>query len=162
MTELLLEPARRAGCDDLPAVSELLKTSALRQRSPIDDLLDAAVVDEESYLRELAQELDIPWLANISTEENTLPLRQACGPRVALKHRLLPVAIEGEGNEKILILATFDPFNLVAHQAAAQELSMPFEWRMASRKRIHEALRRLYGVGADTFEQILEIGRAHV
>jgi general secretion pathway protein E len=27
---------------------------------------------------------------------------------------------------------------------------------MASRKRLHEALRRLYGVGADTFEQILE------
>jgi hypothetical protein len=156
MTELLLEPARRSGCDDLSAVSELLKTSALRQRSPIDDLLDAAVVDEESYLRELAKELDIPWLASISTEENTLPLREACGPRVALKHRLLPVAIEGEGDEKKLILATFDPFNLVAHQAAAQELSIPFEWRMASRKRIHEALRRLYGVGADTFEQILD------
>jgi len=27
---------------------------------------------------------------------------------------------------------------------------------MASRKRLHDALRRLYGVGADTFEQILE------
>ena len=26
----------------------------------------------------------------------------------------------------------------------------------ASRKRLHDALRRLYGVGADTFEQILE------
>ena len=121
MTELLLEPARRSGCDDLPAVSELLKASALRQRSPIDDLLDAAVVDEERYLRELAAELDIPWLESISTEENTLPLREACGPRVALKHRLLPIAIEGEGDDKKLILATFDPFNLVAHQAATQE-----------------------------------------
>ena len=55
-----------------------------------------------------------------------------------------------------LKLATFDPFNLVARQAAAQELPMPVDWCMASRRRIHEALRRLYGVGADTFEQILE------
>jgi len=85
-----------------------------------------------------------------------LPLREACGPRLALRHRLLPVAITGEGDRKRLLLATFDPFNLVARQAAAQELALPIDWCMASRKRLHEALRRLYGVGADTFEQILE------
>ena len=156
MSQLLLEPARRSGCENLPAVGELLKEAAQLQLSPIDDLLDAAVVDEENYLRELAHDLDLPWLANIPTDENTVPLREVCGPRIALKHRLLPVAIEGEGAERRLLIATFDPFNLVAHQAAAQELSIPFEWCMASRKRIHEALRRLYGVGADTFEQILE------
>ncbi|MEK6232192.1 MAG: type II/IV secretion system protein, partial [Luteolibacter sp.] len=154
MTQLLLEPARRSGCEDMPAVSELLKDAAQRQRSPIDDLLDAAIVDEESYLRELAHDLDLPWLASIPMEENTTPLREVCGPQIALRHRLLPVAIEGEGDERKLLLATFDPFNLIAHQAAAQELEIPFEWCMASRKRIHEALRRLYGVGADTFEHI--------
>ena len=156
MTQLLLEPARRSGCDDLPAVQEVLKEASLRQRSAIDDLLDADVVDEERYLRELAQDLDIPWVETIPTDENTLPLREICGPRIALKHRLLPIALEGEGEDQTLLLATFDPFNLIAQQAAAQELSVPFEWCMASRKRIHEALRRLYGVGADTFEQILE------
>ena len=156
MTQLLLEPARRSGCDDLPAVGELLKESAQRQRSPIDDLLNANLLDEEKYLKELASELGLPWLASIPMQENTLPLRAACGPRIALKHRILPVAIEEDEHGPRLLLATFDPFNLVAHQAAAQELSMPFEWCMASRKRIHEALRRLYGVGADTFEQILD------
>jgi hypothetical protein len=38
------------------------------------------------------------------------------------------VAIEGEGDERKLLLATFDPFNLIAHQAAVKELSIPFEW----------------------------------
>ena len=33
---------------------------------------------------------------------------------------------------------------------------MPIVRRMASRRRVHDGLRRLYGVGADTFEQILE------
>ena len=100
--------------------------------------------------------MDLPWVADIEMAENAVALREICGPRVALKHRLLPFALEGEEGEQRLILATFDPFNLVAHQAAAQELDIPFEWCMASRKRIHEALRKLYGVGADTFEQILD------
>ena len=75
---------------------------------------------------------------------------------MALRHRLLPVEIIGDEENPCLRLATFDPFNLVARQAVAQEIEIPVEWCMASRRRIHEALRRLYGVGADTFEQILE------
>ncbi|BCU78968.1 GspE/PulE family protein [Luteolibacter sp. LG18] len=156
MTQLLLEPARRTGCDDLKAVSDVLEGASQRQRSPIDDLLDAGILDEEKYLRELAHDLGMEWLESIPPAEAPLPLREACGPRIALRHRLLPISIEGEGSETILKLATFDPFNLVARQATAQELPMRVEWCMASRRRIHESLRRLYGVGADTFEQILE------
>ncbi|MEI7911597.1 MAG: GspE/PulE family protein [Verrucomicrobiota bacterium] len=156
MSQLLIEPARRTGCEDLSALAEVLRGAAQRQRSPIDDVLDAGLVNEENYLRELAGELQLEWLASIPIAEVPLPLREACGPRIALRHRLLPVAIEGEGDQRRLKLATFDPFNLIARQAAAQELALPIDWCMASRKRLHEALRRLYGVGADTFEQILE------
>ena len=156
MTQLLIEPARRTGCDDIPALTEVLRAAAQRQRSPIDDVLDSNVVDEEKYMRELAHDLGIEWLDTIPPPEIPLPLREACGPRLALRHRLLPVEIAGEGDHKRLKICTFDPFNLVARQAAAQELALPIDWCMASRKRLHEALRRLYGVGADTFEQILE------
>lgn len=156
MTELLIEPARKSGCQDLEKLGEVLEGAVLRQRSPIDDVLDAGVVDEEPYMRELAAELGMEWLESIPVPEEPLPLREACGPRVALRHRLLPVEITGEEGSRTLKLATFDPFNLVARQAVAQEIDMPVEWVMASRRRIHEALRRLYGVGADTFEQILE------
>jgi len=156
MTQLLIEPARRTGCEDLSALTEVLEGAAQRQRSPIEDLLDADVVDEESYMRELANELGIEWLDEIPAPDEPMPLREACGPRIALRHRLLPVAIIGEGAHRRIKLATFDPFNLVARQAAAQELALPVDWCMASRKRLHDSLRRLYGVGADTFEQILE------
>ena len=156
MTQLLIEPARRTGCEDIAALTQVLQSATQRQRSPIDDVLDADVVDEEPYMRELAHDLGLEWLDNIPMPEVPLPLREACGPRIALRHRLLPIAITGEGDKKRLKLATFDPFNLVARQAAAQELVLPIDWCMASRKRLHEALRRLYGVGADTFEQILE------
>ena len=156
MSQLLLEPARRTGCEDVTALAGVLESSAQRQRSPINDLLDAGMVDEERYLKELAGDLGMEWLDSIPMPEAPLPLRVACGPRIALRHRLLPVSIEGEGDARKLKLATFDPFNLVARQAAAQELSLPVVWCMALRRRLHEALRRLYGVGADTFEQIFE------
>jgi type II secretory ATPase GspE/PulE/Tfp pilus assembly ATPase PilB-like protein len=156
MTQLLIEPARRTGCEDLAALDEVLRNAAQRQCSPIDDVLDAGVVDEERYMRELAHDLGMEWLDVIPVAEVPLPLREACGPRIALRHRLLPVEITEVNGVKRLKLATFDPFNLVARQAAAQELALPIDWCMTSRKRLHEALRRLYGVGADTFEQILE------
>ncbi len=156
MMEILIDPARRTGCNDLENLEKVIEASSLRQRSPLDDILDANVVDEEKYLQALAYDIGMEWLDSIPPAEAPLPLRDLCGPRIALRHRLLPISITEEGDKKRLKLATFDPFNLVARQAAAQELDVPIDWCMASRRRIHEALRRLYGVGADTFEQILE------
>jgi hypothetical protein len=87
MTQLLIEPARRTGCEDLPALTEALSNSAQRQRSPIDDLLDSGLVDEEPYMRELAADLGMEWLDSIPPAEVPLPLREACGPRIARRHR---------------------------------------------------------------------------
>ncbi|MEO1836502.1 MAG: GspE/PulE family protein [Akkermansiaceae bacterium] len=158
MTELLIEPARDIGCPALNELSEVIDAATASQRSPVDDILDAEIVDEEPYMRHLADGLGLQWLAEIPPSEEPLPLRQVCGPQVALRHRLLPV--EFEGSEELatrrLVIATYDPFNIAARQAAVQSVGMPIMWRMASRRRIHDGLRRLYGVGADTFEQILE------
>ena len=96
------------------------------------------------------------WVAEIPEFNEVEPLRQVCGPRVALAHRLLPMVLEGEDEEQSLVLLTYDPLNLVARQAATQQIKVPIIWKMASRRRIHDSLRKLYGVGADTFEQILE------
>jgi general secretion pathway protein E/type IV pilus assembly protein PilB len=123
MTELLIEPARSTGCPDLEGLSEVVKAAAAGQRSPIDDILDADIVDEEPYMRALCEALGLEWLDSIPPPD---------------------------------VIATYDPFNFAARQAAVQAVDLPIVWRMASRRRVHEALRRLYGVGADTFEKILE------
>ena len=159
MTNLLIAPARQSGCQDLEAFANVVQAAAEQQRSPIDDILDSGVVEEELYLSALAQQSRMEWVTSIADFENIGALRAVCGPRVALAHRLLPMQIEGEegeGGEQRLVLLTYDPLNLLAKQAATQQISLPIVWKMASRRRIHEALRKLYGVGADTFEQILE------
>jgi hypothetical protein len=58
MSQLLIEPARRIGCEDLHALAEVLRGAGQRQRSSIDDILDAGLVNEENYLRELAVTID--------------------------------------------------------------------------------------------------------
>lgn len=156
MTEIFIKPARDTGCTDLTALQEAVEDASQRQGSPVDDILDSGLVDEEPYMEHLAGELHMEWLAEIPSVEKPLPLRNACGPQIALKHRVLPLEIEGEGDHARLHMVTYDPLNLMARQAAAQEIEMPLVWHMASRRRLHDSLRKLYGVGADTFEQLLE------
>src|SRR5690606_4762539 len=80
-------------------------------------------------------------------------MRSKFPARVALRHQLLPVA-EDENSFWIL---TYDPFDLLAKRIAAQTITdKPIRWMMSSRRRILQALRQGYGVGAETFEQILE------
>ncbi len=156
MTELLIKPARETGCTDLDALQEAVAGASQRQHSPVDDILDTGLVDEEPYMQHLSDELHMEWLSEIPPFESPIPLRNACGPQIALKHRVLPIEIEGEGGNARLHMVTYDPFNLLARQAAAQSIDLPIVWHMASRRRVHESLRKLYGVGADTFEQLLE------
>ena len=158
MTELLIAPARNTGCSDIDLLSEVIGAAAAGQRSPLDDILDAEMVDEEPYMKTLANSLGLHWLEDIPSPSEALPLRKVCGPQVALRHRILPVEFEGsdEHGTRRLVIATYDPFNIAARQAAVQAVEIPITWRMASRRRVHDGLRRLYGVGADTFEQILE------
>ncbi|MBP7948066.1 MAG: type II/IV secretion system protein [Verrucomicrobiales bacterium] len=54
-----------------------------------------------------------------------------------------------------LALVTYDPFNFAARQAVSQGISHPIQWHLASRTRLLQAVQKLYGVGADTFEAIL-------
>ena len=71
---------------------------------------------------------------------------------VALGHQVLPVEVVGEeDDDESLVMVTYDPFNLLAKQAAVQAVDIPIIWKMASRRRVYDGLRRLYGVGADTF-----------
>ena len=58
-----------------------------------------------------------------------------------------------------LTLLTYDPFDLLARQAVAEGVPQRVRYEIYTRKGILPALRQVYGVGAETFEELLE-GRA--
>jgi len=150
MIEFFTEPAKKAGCDDLNKVHEVVTNANELQNSAIDSLLDEDLFEEEVYMQQLAESVNLEWVPVIPDADRPLDLRKICGPAVALKNRVLPLQLIGEED------VVYDPFNLVARQAVAREIELPVQWKMASRRRVYEGLRRLYGVGADTFEAILD------
>jgi general secretion pathway protein E/type IV pilus assembly protein PilB len=154
LADLLLETARERG----GAVTDEAKTeveAAIEQlRSPVAALLDLEIVDERSFLRGLSEALGFTWWEG-AVDVGERDLLQQVPARLALRHQLLPVRKEGE----TITLLTYDPFDLLARQLVTQALPCPVRWAMNTRRDILQALRKGYGIGADTFDQIIE-GRA--
>jgi type II secretory ATPase GspE/PulE/Tfp pilus assembly ATPase PilB-like protein len=129
-------------------------------------LLDRAALQENVFLHSLADEMHWPWLPLLEPDAAEAPdLKRVCPPRLALRHRLMPLSFEStapdpekpEANEQqAVVIACYDPFDLMARQAAARTVPMPIRWRMAPRTEVLRSIQGFYGVGADTFEDILK------
>jgi type II secretory ATPase GspE/PulE/Tfp pilus assembly ATPase PilB-like protein len=151
--KLVVQCMEVAGATDMPFPSVSPTTSV------VHTLLDSGKVDEDTFLANLATGMQLPWISHPSPDTAEAPdLKRLLPAKVALRHRLLPLSIvpeEGKSYAKIMV-ATCDPFDLVARQAVAREVDASVRWCVAPRKRLLTALRDFYGVGADTFDEILK------
>ncbi|MEI6071030.1 MAG: GspE/PulE family protein [Verrucomicrobiae bacterium] len=152
LLEDLTAIAQATGCNEPEKCREILARAAFAQRSPVAALLDAQLVREPDFLKALADALDLPWREEneIQTIEN---VREKFPARLALGQSVLPESAV-EGGE--LRLLTFDPFDHAGWQAVAQHWPGPVRPVMTTRRRLIETLKTTYGVGADTFEELLE------
>ena len=82
----------------------------------------------------------------------TPEMRAKLPARIALRYQLLPV----ETNDDSITLLTYDPFDLLARQAVAEAVPQQVRYEIYTRKGILPALRQVYGIGAETFEELLE------
>ena len=151
MIQNLLKIARESHCTDVRACEEILQGAAEDQRSLIRSLLDAKVVDEAKFLRAISSWLGIPWWEE-SIASVSAPLREKIPARLALRHQVVPLRME----ENMIWICIYDPFDLLARQALAAALDRRISYVMSTRTQILQALRQGYGVGAETFEAILE------
>jgi hypothetical protein len=76
--------------------------------------------------------------------------------RFVFQHHILPIEVK----ENAVVLATYDLFNSVGRQLATQLLKKPVEWALVPRGQILRAMKTLYGVGAETFDEILKTNRS--
>jgi general secretion pathway protein E len=132
-------------------VETAIDGSLAQQGSVIGALLEKQLVRENDFLRQIAGEFRLPWW------DSALPalddeLRRQFPARLALRYHLYPVRLEEHG----LYVLTYDPFDLVARQIIAHDIDEPITWCVATRRNILAALRTGYGVGAATFDEILE------
>ena len=173
MLSVLDNLLQQCGYTDNADVRQAMEEACYNQTSFVDAVLDCPGVNERVFLQALAQMLDLPWWDVSSETQVDRSLRRYLPADVALKNRLLPIAVDtrpsanaaqaidqASATEPVALhIASADPLNLVARQQLAAGVTLPIIWHVGARTRIAEGLQKLYGLGADTFEKILR-GRA--
>ena len=151
--ELLLSAAAKAGCSDREAVREALARAVFAQQSQVGAVIASGKVPENDFLRQLALLLGMEW----REESEVVPLenvRSTFPARLALGFQILPE--RGGAQEGELRLLIWDPFDHAAWQAVVHHHPGPVHLVMTTRRRLIEAVKSAYGVGAETFEELLE------
>ena len=147
----LVELAARHGAADRDKVTASLQDAARIQSSLMRALLDSTEIDENGFYRELADKFHLRW-GGADVAKATPEMRAKLPARIALRYQLLPV----ETNDDSITLLTYDPFDLLARQAVAEAVPQQVRYEIYTRKGILPALRQVYGIGAETFEELLE------
>ena len=118
-------------------------------------VLDSGKVDEQRFLSVIGDFFRVPVISldpkNINRE--TLSILPS---RFVFQHHILPIEVK----ENSVVLATYDLFNSIGRQLASQLLKKPAEWVLVPRTQLLRAMKTLYGVGAETFDEILKTNRS--
>ena len=151
----LLSVAEKVGCNDSAGVEEALSRAAFAQRSLVGAVLDTGSVAERDFLFELAQSLGLEW-----REENDVVssshARERFPARLALGFTVMPEEQDSSRPEKELTLLTFDPFDHAGWQSLAIYHAGPIRFVLTTRRRLLDVIKATYGVGAETFEELME------
>jgi general secretion pathway protein E/type IV pilus assembly protein PilB len=117
----------------------------------VSQVLDSGKVDEQRFLSAIGNFFRVP-VVSIDAKNIDRPTLSNLPSRFVFQHHILPI----EAKEKSVVLATYDLFNSVGRQLAGQLLKKPAEWVLVPRAQLLRAMKTLYGVGAETFDEILK------
>ncbi|HOW64265.1 MAG TPA: GspE/PulE family protein [Candidatus Paceibacterota bacterium] len=108
-------------------------------------------ITEEVFLQKLAAALNWPYLdlpkINVGTEA-----RQKISTKVAFQYNVLPVQFENE----VLQVAVCNPFDASMAGAVQFDAQCPVQFALAPQAEIEKALKKYYGVGAETLDEMEE------
>ncbi len=153
--QALVSLLRATGVDSLEAAQEIAALSPVSGGSWTVAALDSGKVDEVRLAQELALMGRAQYLAveSIQVERAVLELLPS---RLVFKHHILPIV----SGEKGVRIATYDIFNTAARRLAEQQLAgKRVEWVLCARAPLLRTIKSLYGVGAETLEELLQSTR---
>jgi len=117
----------------------------------VSQMLDSGKVDEQRFLGAIGNFFRVP-VVSIDAKKIDRGTLSVLPSRFVFQHHILPI----EGKENSVVLATYDLFNSIGRQLATQLLKKPAEWVLVPRAQLLRAMKTLYGVGAETFDEILK------
>src|SRR5438045_4742748 len=122
----------------------------------VGQVLDSGKVDENRFLSAIGIFFRVPVVTIDATEIDREALSMLPS-RFVFQHHILPIEVK----ENSVVLATYDLFNSICRQLAAQLLKKPAEWVLVPRAQVLRAMKTLYGVGAETFDESLKTNRSY-
>ncbi|MEQ1860104.1 MAG: GspE/PulE family protein [Chthoniobacteraceae bacterium] len=116
-----------------------------------NEVLNSGKVDEMKFSAELARLFHEPCETVEPSKVDRAAL-QLLPSRFVFKHHMLPLG----QTEDTIRLATYDVFNAGARKHAIQALpGKKIDWVVVPRGQLLRCIKAVYGVGAETFEEIL-------
>ena len=121
----------------------------------VGQVLDSGKVDEARFLNAIGQFFKVPVISldPKKIDRETLSILPS---RFVFQHHILPIEVK----ENSVVLGTYDLFNSIGRQLVGQLLKKPAEWVLVPRAQLLRAMKTLYGIGAETFDEILKTNRA--
>ena len=150
----LLDALLSAGCPTPEAAQALADSAKSATGSWTDAVLDSGQVDESKFLARLAELFRLPFEGRIDAARIDRSTLQVFPSRFVAQHRIVPV---GAGENDALRLALYDPLNRIGQSEAARlagERGVQFV--VVPRAPLLRTVKTLYGVGAETFDEILK------
>ena len=106
-------------------------------------------LSEEAFLQKVSRALGWPYL---DLAQATIPpeIRKRVSTKVAFQHIVIPFDLDGD----VLVVATCDPFDVSMGDAVQFDARGPVRFGLAPRAEIEKALKKYYGVGAETLDEM--------
>ena len=114
-------------------------------------LLKMGLIKEKEFLQAITEQQGIPFveLKYLEIPDNVI---QSVPAKFVWHYKVMPINVEG----KILTVAISDPFEVWPLDDLETNLGYRVEKVLATSSDIKEAIRKYYGVGADTIERLLQ------
>jgi len=106
---------------------------------------------EDAFVQKLANVLGWPYL---DLPKTTVPneARSKISTKIAFQYSVLPVALE---NDTLQVVVS-DPFDAAMTNAVRFDARIPVRFALATKMEIEKALKKYYGVGAETLDELGE------
>jgi type II secretory ATPase GspE/PulE/Tfp pilus assembly ATPase PilB-like protein len=108
-------------------------------------------VDEEQMLSVLAQQMGLPWQQSLKGCPVSADLIKAVPAKFVWHYKFMPIRLEGQK----LTIAVSDPLAVWVAEDLKLHLNFDVERVLTTEDEIISSIRRYYGVGAETVEEIL-------
>lgn len=106
---------------------------------------------EEQFLRNLAQVLDWPYL-EIRNMEVPIEARKKITTKLAFQYHLMPISADKD----VVQIAICNPFDSDLLNAIQFDVEQEVVYALSTRSDIEKSLKKYYGVGAETLDEIAE------